>query len=163
MADYGGKNIFEKIGSFIPGYKGYSEREGRRDTDKLLRMEIARHLDGMKDVVNDIIRQQKASKNINLIPELDRIKNKLGLVADQIRYATYGECGFFDIIQVSNSDLDALYQFDLDIQAHTRNLGQMIEQLISSDNLKNDCASLMLILSDLSKVAGDREKIITEV
>ena len=24
------KNIFDKIGSLIPGYRGYAEREGRR-------------------------------------------------------------------------------------------------------------------------------------
>ena len=25
------KNVFDKIGSLIPGYKGYAELEGRRD------------------------------------------------------------------------------------------------------------------------------------
>ena len=51
MADYTGKNIFEKIGAFIPGYKGYSEKEGRRDTDKLLRLEIAKQLDRLKELM----------------------------------------------------------------------------------------------------------------
>ena len=44
MAEYKGNNIFEKLGALIPGYKGYSEREGRRDTDKILRNHIAESL-----------------------------------------------------------------------------------------------------------------------
>jgi hypothetical protein len=64
MGDYTGKNVFEKIGAFIPGYKGYSEKEGRKDTDKLLRLEIAKHLDRLKEIINNIIRQQTEEKII---------------------------------------------------------------------------------------------------
>jgi hypothetical protein len=34
------KNIFDKIGSLIPVYRGYAEREGRRNCDKILREKI---------------------------------------------------------------------------------------------------------------------------
>ena len=30
------KNIFDKLGSLIPGYRGYAERDSRRNCDKLL-------------------------------------------------------------------------------------------------------------------------------
>ncbi len=63
MADYNGKNIFEKIGAFIPGYKGYSEKEGRRDTDKLMRIGIAKLLDGSKTDLEIIIRQNISEKD----------------------------------------------------------------------------------------------------
>ena len=33
------KNIFDKIGSLIPGYRGYAERDGRRNCD----IGISRH------------------------------------------------------------------------------------------------------------------------
>lgn len=55
MSEYKGKNILEKIGAFIPGYKGYSEKEGRKDTDKLLRLEIAKHMDHMKLAHNQVV------------------------------------------------------------------------------------------------------------
>jgi len=60
MADYTGKNIFEKIGSFIPGYKGYSEKEGRRDTDKLLRME-RNGLSHTGNIILEVVRKHKNS------------------------------------------------------------------------------------------------------
>jgi hypothetical protein len=163
MADYPGNNIFEKLGAFIPGYKGYTEKEGRRDTDKLLRMEIARQLDGMKSGVDDIIRQQTEGKKIDLIPELDRIKRKIGLVADQIRYASHGEAGFFDVVQVDVSNLESLYQYDLDIQEEAENLAKSLHNLNDTENLKKDCASVIAMLTALSKMIENRDKVILEV
>jgi hypothetical protein len=163
MSDYTGKNIFEKIGSFIPGYKGYSEKEGRKDTDKLIRMEIAKHLDGSKADIDIIIREQMYDKNTSVTNELDRIKKKLDLVSNQIRFANYGESGFFDVLQVGIADLDRLYQFDLRIKEETEELVSMIKTLRRSENLKKDCSSIIEVLSALSEKISSRDKVIMEV
>lgn len=163
MSDYTGKNIFEKIGSFIPGYKGYSEKEGRKDTDKLIRMEIAKHLDGSKADIDIIIQEQMNDKNKSIINELDRVKKKLDLVANQIRFATYGESGFFDVLQVDIADLDRLYQFDLRIKEVTEELVRLIKALRKSENLKKDCSSITDVLSGLSEKVSSRDKVIMEV
>ena len=163
MSDYTGKNIFEKIGSFIPGYKGYSEKEGRKDTDKLIRMEIAKHLDGSKADIDIIIREQMYDKNTSVTNELDRIKKKLDLVSNQIRFTNYGESGFFDVLQVGIADLDRLYQFDLRIKEETEELVSMIKTLRRSENLKKDCSSIIEVLSALSEKISSRDKVIMEV
>lgn len=163
MADYTGKNIFEKIGSFIPGYKGYSEKEGRRDTDKLLRLEIAKHLDYLKEIINNIIRQKLDEKKMDLINDLDRIKRNLDILANQVRYANYGESGFFDIVQVDITDLDRLYQYDLGIKEEAEQLALKINSLQGSDNLKRDCSSVINSLTALSEKMTNRDKVITEV
>lgn len=163
MSDYSGKNIFEKIGAFIPGYKGYSEKEGRRDTDKLLRLEIANHLDRMKEIVNNVIRQQMEEKKIDSINDLDRIKRNLDIAANQVRFANYGESGFFDVVQVNTSELDRLYQNDLGIKEETEELGLKIKALPGAENLKNDCSKIISLLSSLSEKMTSRDKVITEV
>lgn len=163
MSDYQGKNIFEKIGAFIPGYKGYSEKEGRKDTDKLLRQEIAKHLDRMKETINDVIRQQMDEEKIESINDLDRIKRNLDIAANQVRYANYGEAGFFDLVQVDTSDLDKLYQHDLGIKEEVEQLGFKIKALLGTENLKKDCTSIISILSALSEKMTNRDKVITEV
>jgi hypothetical protein len=162
MGDYK-ENIFEKIGAFIPGYKGYSEKEGRRDTDKLLRLEIAKHLDGLKENINDIIRQQMDEKKMDSINDLDRLKRNLDIAANQVRYANYGESGFFDVVQIETADLDNLYQFDLGIKEEAEQLGAKIKALMGTENLKKDCAVINSILSNLSEKMTKRDKIITEV
>lgn len=163
MADYTGKNIFEKIGAFIPGYKGYSEKEGRRDTDKLLRMGIAKFLDSRKTDIDDVILQQTNEKKIEHIKELDNIKRKIDLIANQIRYASCGESGFFDVVQVDIHNLDRLYQFDIEIKEDVERLSNMIKTLRTSENFKKDCLTIMNILSELSEKISDRDKVLTEV
>jgi len=163
MSDYLGKNIFEKIGKFIPGYKGYSEREGRRDTDKLLRVEIAKHLDHMKETINDVIRQQMDKKDVESIKDIDRLKINLDIVANQVRYANYGESGFFDIVQINTPDLDKLYQYDLGIKQEVEQLDFKIKALLNTENLKGDSTAIISILSILSEKMTNRDKVITEV
>jgi len=163
MSDYTGKNIFEKIGAFIPGYKGYSEKEGRRDTDKLLRLEIAKHLDRMKETMNDVIRQQTDEKKMDFINDLDRIKRNLDIAANQVRFANHGESGFFDIVQVDTTDLDKLYQYDMGIKEESEQLALKIKSLQASENLKKDCSSIISSLAALSEKMTNRDKVITEV
>ena len=115
-------NIFEMIGLFIPGYKGYSDRERCKDTDKLLRCEIAKHLDLLKEPLNDIIRRQLDQNKMNLVNDLDHLKRNLDIVANQIRYANHGESGFFDLVQVDISDLHRLHQLDLEIKDNAEQL-----------------------------------------
>ena len=162
MGDYK-KNIFKKIGAFIPGYKGYSEKEGRKDTDKLLRLEIAKQLDHLKETLNEAIRQQTDQKKMDSINDLDRLKRNLDITANQVRYANYGESGFFDIVQVDTADLDKLYQFDLGIKEEAEQLGPKMKALLGTENIKQDCAAIISILSALSEKVTDRDKVITEV
>ena len=48
------KNVFDKIGSLIPGYKGYAERDGRRNCDKILRDSISAQLSECEIFTNQI-------------------------------------------------------------------------------------------------------------
>jgi len=163
MSQYNGANFIEKIGSIIPGYKGYSDKERRRDTDKLLRLEIAKQLDRLKEPINGIIRQQMDEKKMDLINELERIKIDIDIAANQIRFATCGESGFFDVVQVNTADLDRLYQYDLDIREELDHLVQKINSLRSHEHLKTDCSSVIALLSVLRASIRGRENLITEV
>jgi hypothetical protein len=163
MTKYAGANIFEKIGSLIPGYKGYTEKETRRDTDKLLRMEIAKQLDDMKTIFDKIILHEMKKNEHDLINSLDNIKRKLDLTANQIRYASCGYSGFFDVAQVDKTDLKRLYQFDLGIQGDVDQLSLRMRSLQESDAIIKDCSFVIDTLSALSDKIKDRDTLITEV
>jgi hypothetical protein len=163
MTKYAGANIFEKIGAIIPGYKGYTEKESRKDTDKLLRMEIARQLDGMKTILDKIILHEMKKDEHELINALDKIKRNLDLTANQIRYASCGYSGFFDIAQVDKAALERLYQFDLGIQNEVEQLSTRICFLQEADALIEDCSLVIDTLSALSDKIRDRDTLISEV
>lgn len=163
MTKYSGDNIFEKIGAIIPGYKGYSEKETRRDTDKLLRMKLAKQLDDMKAVFDKIILREMKNADHELIKALDSIKRILDLTANQIRYASCGYSGFFDVAQVDKTDLERLYQFDLGIENDVGQLSIRVCSLPKSETLIKDCAVVSEVLSALSDKIKERDTLIMEV
>ena len=61
------KNIFDKIGSLIPGYRGYSEKDSRRNCDKLLRNRISDQLLDVEDIVRDRLKLVISQKKITRI------------------------------------------------------------------------------------------------
>ncbi len=50
----GSMDIFKKIASKIPGFKGYVERQNRRDSDKLIRDTIFRRFRELEGRVSDL-------------------------------------------------------------------------------------------------------------
>ena len=66
------KNIFDRIGSLIPGYKGYSEREGRRNTDKVLREEISKKMYEIEKKINCSIEDAIIAKDFVLMKNLEK-------------------------------------------------------------------------------------------
>ncbi len=163
MADYTGQNIFEKLGALIPGYKGYVEREGRRTTDQVLRRETARRLVDAVAGVDEVALQLVERKDLKGVEALDRLKGRMRSTADQIRYASYGESGFFDDVQVGAEELDKLYRFDLEISEAVAEVGSMAKALHSSGDVKGDVAALLEKLSSLTDSINGRDNVITEV
>jgi len=159
----GDKNLLEKIGAFIPGYKGYAEREGRRDCDKLLRIEIAKKFDQLKRIVDEKMVQEVNAENIEAVRLLDQLKTKLDTTANKVRYSSCGESGFFDAVQVDIKTLDMLYQYDLEIEDDVINLKQLVSSLMVSINLKEDCSFLFGEVFKLTEKVSNRDEIISKV
>jgi len=89
------KNIFDKIGSLIPGYRGYADRDSRRNCDKLLRNEIAKEILGNESVINEKIKQEVKDKNFDALQDLEERRQSLRSLSEKIKYAPYGESSFF--------------------------------------------------------------------
>ena len=53
------KSIFDKIGALIPGYRGYAERDSRRNCDKLIRNQISEKLSECVLNINNKINTSK--------------------------------------------------------------------------------------------------------
>jgi len=109
QGDLGG---LEKLMAKIPGFKGYKQKEMRREADKLLRMEVAARLDEQRKRVADLQMQLITGGQIEWLDDLERAVMKLQLLIDRIRTASYGYAGLFDAVKVKEDELDALYDFD---------------------------------------------------
>ncbi len=103
---------FKKILSYIPGFKGYMERQNRRDSDKLLRDTIANRFEQQWSRVSGLQRDFISQGQIELVDDVDAAALKLRTFADRIRRATRGYSGLFDAVKINEDELARLYAYD---------------------------------------------------
>jgi hypothetical protein len=102
---------FEKLVAKIPGYKGYKQKEMRRDADKLLRTHIYGVLTEQRRRIEDI-QGDLGVAQIEFVEKIGKARRRLQTLADTVNTAAYGYSGLFDAVKVGEEELDALYTFD---------------------------------------------------
>ena len=102
----------ESLARKIPGYKGYKEKELRREADKLLRMQVAGQLDDLRKRLSGLQMQLINQAQIEYVDDLERAVMKLQHLSDRLKTASYGYAGLFDAVKVKEEQLDALYEYD---------------------------------------------------
>ena len=122
-------NIFDKIGTLIPGYRGYQEREGRRECDRQLREQIADKLYVIEKKISALIDNAELSE----LAEIEKNRKKLNNLKDLIKYSPYGASAFFSDSAIKESELERIYQMDLDVLDSVEKLESDIETYNISD------------------------------
>jgi len=122
-------NIFDKIGTLIPGYGGYQEREGRRECDRQLREQIACNLSEIEKKVS----AQIDNAELTELAEIEKSRKKINNLKDLIKYSPYGASAFFSDSAIKESELEIIYQMDLDVLDSVSKLESDIETNNLSD------------------------------
>jgi hypothetical protein len=110
-----GQNWLEKIANAIPGFKGYREKELRRDSDRLQREHLASRLEECKRSLNEVANAATRGPDLDVINDVETARKRLDKVVARIRYADRGYAGFFDAIKVDETVLGRVYDFDLSL------------------------------------------------
>ena len=108
-----GQNFLEKIASKIPGFKGYREKERRREADRISREHMAVRLEGAKKELDTLSANASRVGELDAINDIETARKRLDKVAARIRYADRGYAGFFDAVKVDDAVLDRVYRYDL--------------------------------------------------
>lgn len=107
------RNWLERLGSYIPGFKGYQDRELRRDVDRMQREHLSRELTALKAGVRSKARDYTDAGKIGVLHHFERLDRKLDGLSQRVRFANYGATGLFDVVKVYEDELAKLYEFDL--------------------------------------------------
>jgi len=106
------RNFLEKLGEKIPGFRGFQDRELRRDMDRALREHLAAGLGQLKSAVRDKARAYTDAGQIGALNGFDRVDRRLDGLAQAVRFADYGASGLFDAVKIGEPELARLYAFD---------------------------------------------------
>ena len=148
------KNIFDKVGALIPGYRGYAERDSRRNCDKLLRNNISIELDKCSTLVNKRIKNEIKNKNLEIIQDLEECRQQINTLSDRIKYSPYGESSFFADTLIKENELEHIYKFDYEML-------NMIKTFKNESNL-DDIMIINSFIDSLVSLIDNRNNFIKE-
>ena len=123
------RNMLERLGSKIPGFSGYLERELRREVDKLQRDWLAEQVDRARFAINGKVREWSRQGRMENLDRAISVEKNLDRLANRIRHADYGSSGFFDAVKIGQAELDRIYEFDLALTDTVEYLAVQVEQL----------------------------------
>lgn len=126
------QDIFKKILSKLPGFKGYFERSDRRAADKLLREMISDHYQQQWSRLSGIQRDLVNAGRIEVLDDIETASIKIRTFIDKVKTASYGYAGFFDAVKIKEDDLAQVYQYDLTLLTLLDSITAAIDNLEAS-------------------------------
>lgn len=139
----------------LPGFKGYYEKELRREADKLLRTHLAERLQEQRNRLGEIQVALVKSKRMVAVGDIERAVAKLQRLIDRLKTASYGYAGWFDAVAVRNEDLDRLYQFDNDLMTGLDELAASVDSLAQMARGQQDLAEGSVALTEALQRLND--------
>ncbi len=119
---------FAKLLAKLPGFKGYMEKETRRDADKLVRDVVAAKYTDQLDRLSELQTDLLSNGGFEYVDDVEQSAVKLRLFIDRVKTAPRGYAGIFDAVQVKEDQLDQLYNFDYQLLSEVDKLTAAIDQ-----------------------------------
>jgi hypothetical protein len=113
----------------IPGFKGYLEKEYRRDSDALERTWLADRLQRSKRALDVYSRTLVDAGKLEALTQVDHFRSRLDKAISRIRGGMQGYSGFFDLVQVDTANLDRIYEQDVKSMDSVEAVASGIEKL----------------------------------
>ena len=156
------QSLVERIGLYIPIYRGYKEKNLRRDEDRAVRTEVSRVLERAK---LDFATIQRATVNdLDLMRDSERIRSKIDRYYIDVKKAVNGYSAFHASVKILESELDALIEWDAKLMDDANQLKEdtalIVRQIDSGDNnLKASMRALEITIDKLIEDYNGRETV----
>jgi hypothetical protein len=165
----GEMRLSERILTALPGFRGYKEKEIRRESDKLVRNHLYQRLmEGRADLKATF---QTVSDNHlqEVITDMDRLVMRYDRVSEKINHASYGYAGFFNIVKIEEEKLDKMIAFDTDLIDEVESIVSEVSAFKKEinkqnfENARNHINNLSDMLEALEETFDQRHEVIEGV
>jgi hypothetical protein len=162
----GERGLLEKIMGYIPGYRGYKEKELRRESDRLVRMEVVNRLKTAKTAF------RRTFANPSMVQKLsgddtfrfDALNSRLDRVTQRIDRAVAGYAGMFDAIKVKEDKLDSVIQHDVSLIEKAEAVKADVEKTVSidpgTDDWRTAMDALIAKIEELDRFVDERSNLL---
>ena len=154
-------SLTERIALYIPGYRGYREKNLRREQDRAVRNELSRAIQGTKADLATIQRELVSQPNLML--DVERIRTKVDRYDVDVRKAVNGYSAFHDAVKILEDDLDRLVRWDAelidDIQLMRQATSDLLRSVDDADEVKAEIRNLERGIDGLIEAYPQRESV----
>lgn len=123
---------FGSIVNKIPFYKGYKDKELRREADSLLRDHIAGQLGEQLRRAEDVTKQLLTGPGMMQLDDMGQANTRLQTLIDKVKTAAQGYAGLLDAVKIQEEELDLLYEFDHNLLAKVDEIEAVIDGVQSA-------------------------------
>jgi hypothetical protein len=161
--------LSERIAAFLPGFRGYKEKELRRESDRIVRNHLVLKLSNAKSDLKAIFQKLSDRRYTDTLTDMDRLIAKMDRVVEKVNHASYGYTGFFDAVKVKEDALDRMITFDNqlidNVTAVSTEIDAFKAELSSGEtkNLKTRIQNVTDKLESLEDTFDKREEVIMGV
>ena len=159
------RGIFERICLWIPGYRGYRQKNIRRDVDKEVRAQVARTTEESKTVLSTIQRGVVELGDIQMAKTVERIRVKTDTYLKNIESAEAGYSGIWEVTKTKEGELEAVMEWDAKLIESGQDLKKLLNSIMDkvdsgSSDIKADIREVERFLDDLDAGLGTRMQVI---
>jgi hypothetical protein len=144
------RGLLKKIQLVIPGYAGYRRREDIRAADNLLRIQVANQMKGVRGELEEI---RDGMAMDGKVQGLQTIGNAIftieGLEA-KIRHAEGGYSGLSATIQIKETELDRLYEYDYAMLESLNQAGGLVQTIRDASDPKAFDSAVKFLMQSLA-------------
>ena len=157
------KDLLTKIGSKIPGFSGYIDRQERRNSDKILRDTIAKNVMVQHKRISELQTDLISEGEISYLDDMEKAALRLQTFADRIRTATRGYSSVFEAVKINEEELAKLLQYDnalLDMVDGVSTAVDHVRASIGSDGMRSAVRNLQTVSQDCIDAYNKRDEIV---
>ena len=161
--------LSERILAELPGFRGYKEKELRRESDKLIRNHLYQKLVQARTNFKTVFQKMSDRRQLDVLTDMDRLAAKFDRVTERVNHASYGYSGFFDVVKIQEEALDRMTDFDNQLIDQVNSIAGEVDAFRSEvskqkfDKAKDRVQNLTDTLETFDETLDKREEVIMGV
>jgi hypothetical protein len=161
------RGILKTIQTFVPGFRGYRLREDLRDSDRMLRGQLAKLLGLQRRKLESCRKMLGPAYGNARLEETGAIINQFKKVEGKVSAAEVGYSGISADLRIKEPEINKLYEYDNSMITNISDISQSVESLTASIKAKDgdqtdaDLTNIRGLITDLEDKFDRRMEIIT--
>lgn len=152
------RNPIESVLRSIPGFRGYLEKEYRRESDELQRAWLADRLQRSKRGLDKYALALAEAGRLDALPQVDRLRARLDRLIGRIGGAMQGYSGFFDLVRIDEQVLSRVYEHDLAQMEQVAKLADNVEAMGGKPDTDDQLVPLLVLAIESLEDAWNRRE-----